>query len=126
MPNVAEVDFLPDGRKLLPRLTPRQVECLRTIYDFAMTHRQYPLGREIGDAMGVKAAYVGELLIALEQKGYLTRGAPTTRRSLRLTASGIDTVQDYFPELASKPFDSLSRPPAPVTYAFSSNLNLNH
>jgi SOS-response transcriptional repressor LexA len=79
------------------RLTPRQAEMLRFIYDFGLENGYAPSLREIGFALGIVSTNgVGDHLLALERKGCLYR-TRNVARSIVLTGEALRFLK---PELA--------------------------
>ena len=110
-PQRVTTDLLPDGGKLLPWLSDRQHECLLFVYGYVLEKRDYPLGSEIAQAMGVSKQAVTPLVNALVKKGYLVRDRSVVQRNIRLTTaaiekmtreSGAGTTQDMFPGITQE------------------------
>jgi DNA-binding MarR family transcriptional regulator len=83
---------LPDGGKLLPVLSERQAECLRFIYNYALQKRDYPLGVEVAEYLGVTKQAGTAILNALIKKGYVFRDRMLAQRNLRLTPEGLERM----------------------------------
>ncbi len=83
---------LPDGRTLLPVLTDRQAECLRFIYRYALAHRDYPLGTEVAEHLGISKQAVASVLTALLKKGYAIRDRSVAQRNIRLTREAVEKM----------------------------------
>lgn len=97
---------LPDGGRLLPVLSDRQSDCLRFIYSYAVQNRDYPLGTEIAEHLGVSKQAVTSIVNALIRKGYVYRDRTLAQRNLRLTEEatekmnleeGAGSTPDLFP-----------------------------
>lgn len=84
---------LPDGGKLLPVLSDRQSDCLRFIYRYAMQNRDYPLGTEIAEHLGVTKQAVTSVVNALVRKGYVYRDRTLAQRNLRLTEGAAEKMK---------------------------------
>jgi Mn-dependent DtxR family transcriptional regulator len=69
----------------LPRLTKRQIECLRFIATYLMQHNDYPSQKEIAIAMGLRSNTAYTFTEPLQKKGYLNKTYEVGRRNLRLT-----------------------------------------
>lgn len=87
-----QLGVLPDGGRLLPVLSERQAECLRFVYQYAVERRDYPLGTEIADHMGISKQAVTPLLNTLAKKGYLVRDRALIQRNIRLTAEAVEKM----------------------------------
>lgn len=83
---------LPDGGTLLPVLSERQAECLRFIYQYALQHRDYPMGTEIAEHMGVTKQGMTSVLNGLIKKGYVFRDRAVAQRNLRLTKEAVEKL----------------------------------
>lgn len=83
---------LPDGGKLLPVLSAKQAECLRFIYQYTLQNRDYPLGTEIAEHMGVTKQAVTSVINALIKKGYAFRDRTVSQRNLRLTQEAVEKM----------------------------------
>lgn len=92
MAQEAMTKVLPDGGKLLPMLSERQAVCLRFIYHYALQNRDYPLGAEIAEHLGVTKQAVAAVLNALIKKGYAFRDRTISQRNLRLTAEAVEKM----------------------------------
>ena len=88
-----EVGVLPDGGRLLPVLAPRQFEVLRFIHAYALKNRDYPTGREIGEAMGMSKQGASSVLATLVKKGYAFRDRNFFERNIRLTSAANERMQ---------------------------------
>lgn len=87
-------DLLPDGRKVLPYLTPRQMDCLRAIYCYAVRYRDYPRISDVAMFLGVQPVSAYNLANNLIERGYVTRVARFGgRRSLRLTPEALEKLE---------------------------------
>ena len=87
-------DLLPDGRKVLPYLTPRQLDCLRAIYCYAVRYRDYPRISDVAMFLGVQPVSAYNLANNLIERGYVTRVARFGgRRSLRLTPEALEKLE---------------------------------
>ena len=84
---------LPDGGRLLPILTPRQLEILKFIYQYALKNRDYPTGPEIGEAMGMTKQAAANALETLTKKGYAWRDRSVTERNIRLTEAATERME---------------------------------
>lgn len=69
------------------RATVRQLAVLRMIYGYTRSHGYPPRVTEIASAFGI-ASGADTHLIALERKGYLTRGNHQQKRTIALTDRG--------------------------------------
>ena len=81
----------------LPKLTKRQIECLRFIAAYLMQHSDYPTQREISSAMGLRSNTAYAFTEPLKKKGYLEISKDVGKRNLRLTDSAyhlFDRIQD--------------------------------
>lgn len=92
MAQEAMTRVLPDGGKLLPVLSERQASCLRFIHNYALQHRDYPLGIEIAEFMGVTKQAVTPIINALIKKGYAFRDRSLSQRNLRLTPEALEKM----------------------------------
>lgn len=92
LPEIAS-KVLPDGRALLPVLSERQAESLLFIYRYALEHRDYPLGTEIAEHLGVSKQAVASLLAALLKKGYIFRDHSVAQRNIRLTPEAVEKMR---------------------------------
>ena len=76
-----------DEKKLVmpvfPKLTDKQLECLRFVFDFYTEHLYYPSRQEIGEALQVSAPAANYHIEALVKKGYLLR-VEGERRNIRV------------------------------------------
>lgn len=84
---------LPDGGRLLPVLSARQAEALRFIYDYAVEHRDYPTGPEIGLHLGMTKQGAASMLSTLVKKGYAFKDRNFSERNIRLTEVAIERMQ---------------------------------
>ena len=87
-----QLGVLPDGGKLLPVLSERQAKCLRFLYEYAVERRDYPLGSEIAQHMGVSKQAITSLLNSLVKKGYVTRDRSLLHRNVRLTPDAVEKL----------------------------------
>lgn len=73
----------PNEKKLImpvfPKLTEKQLECLKFVFEFYSKHLHYPSRREIAEAMHVSAPGANQHIEALIKKGYLLRVAGESR-----------------------------------------------
>jgi SOS-response transcriptional repressor LexA len=73
----------PEEKKLImpvfPRLTDKQLECLRLVFNFYSTHLHYPSRREIAQTLNISAQAAHYQVEALIKKGYLLRVEGETR-----------------------------------------------
>ena len=76
----------------LPKLTRRQLECLRFIAAYLMQHSDYPTQREISKAMGLRSNTAYAFTEPLKKKGYLEISENVGRRNLRLTDSAYNLL----------------------------------
>jgi len=58
---------------VFPKLTDKQLECLRFVFGFYAEHFHYPSRQEIGDALHISAPAANNHIEALVKKGYLIR-----------------------------------------------------
>lgn len=58
---------------VFPKLTEKQLNCLRFLYKFYQEKLYYPSRREIADEMGISAPSANQHVEYLIQKGYLVR-----------------------------------------------------
>lgn len=66
----------PDSKLTLPvfpKLTGKQLECLRFVFEFYSEHLHYPSRREVAEAMHISSPGANQHLEALIKKGYLLR-----------------------------------------------------
>jgi DNA-binding MarR family transcriptional regulator len=87
-----QMGVLPDGGRLLPVLSERQAKCLRFVYDYAVERRDYPLGTEIAEHMGISKQAVTPLVNTLAKKGYVVRDRALIQRNIRLTAEAMEKM----------------------------------
>lgn len=87
-----DTEILPDGGRLLPWLSDRQYECLKFVYHYAVDRRDYPLGPEIAEAMGITKQAVTPLITSLVKKGYLIRDRSYVQRNIRLTPAAVEKM----------------------------------
>ncbi len=92
MPPDVMTRMLPDGGMLLPVLSDRQSECLRFIYHYAMTNRDYPLGTEIAEHLGISKQAVTAVVNTLLKKGYAIRDRSLAQRNIRLTKEALEKL----------------------------------
>lgn len=90
---VPATGVLPDGGRVLPVLSPRQLEALRHIHAYAEKNRDYPTGVEVADLMGVSKQAVASLMASLIKKGYAYRDRTFAERNIRLTEAAIERLQ---------------------------------
>lgn len=84
---------LPDGGRILPLLSPKQMETMEFIYDFSLKKRDYPTGTEIAEALGgVTKQAVQSTLVTLIKKGYLYRDRSIAERNIRLTSVALEKM----------------------------------
>lgn len=66
-----------DEKKLImpvfPKLTDKQLECLRLVFNFYSEHLYYPTRREIAQVLSISAQAAHYQVEALIKKGYLLR-----------------------------------------------------
>lgn len=92
-------DLLPDGRKVLPYLTPRQMDCLRAIYCYAVRYRDYPRITDVAMFLDLQPVSAYDLVVSLEQRGYVTRVARFgARRTIRLTPDALEKLELAYAE----------------------------
>lgn len=84
---------LPDGGRLLPVLSARQMEALRFIYDYAVEHRDYPTGPEIAERLGISKQGAASMVGTLVKKGYAFKDKNFSERNIRLTEVAIERMQ---------------------------------
>ena len=84
---------LPDGRPVLPTLTDRQLEILKFIYSYALKNRDYPIGAEIGEGVGITKQAVASALDTLTKKGYVWRDRNFLERNIRLTEAASERME---------------------------------
>ena len=84
---------LPDGGRVLPTLTSRQLEILKFIYNFALKNRDYPTGAEIGEAMSMTKQAAANALEVLTKKGYAFKDRTVAERNIRLTAAATERME---------------------------------
>jgi DNA-binding MarR family transcriptional regulator len=84
---------LPGGGRVLPVLSPRQLEALRFIHAYAEKNRDYPTGVEVADVMGVSKQAVASLMNSLIKKGYAYRDRTFAERNIRLTEAAMERLQ---------------------------------
>lgn len=95
---------LPDGGPVLPALSERQYDVLKCVYQYAIEHRDFPLGIEIATRLGMTKQRVQPMTEALIKKGYLYKDPLLTRRNIRLTEAAMekmrreDSTRDLFSE----------------------------
>lgn len=58
---------------VFPKLTEKQLNCLKFIYKFYQENLYYPSRREIAEEMGISAPSANQHIEYLIQKGYLLR-----------------------------------------------------
>lgn len=106
-------DLLPDGGKVLPYLTPRQTDCLRAIYCYAVRYRDYPKTTDVAMFLGIQPVSAYNLVNNLIERGYVTRVARFGgRRSLRLTREALEKLELEYSESKD---DSWTRTMQPIT-----------
>lgn len=93
MPPDVTARVLPDGGKLLPVLSERQSDCLHFIYSYAVKNRDYPLGTEIADHLGISKQAVTSVVNTLLKKGYAFRDRSIAQRNIRLTAEAVEKMR---------------------------------
>lgn len=81
------------GITLLPKLTDKQLEVLRLIFELVKADRVYPTQRQLAERMGTKQASAMGHVNALMKKGYLVRDAAESRRNIRLTSVAIEKLE---------------------------------
>ena len=84
---------LPDGGRLLPTITTRQLEILTFIYNFALKNRDYPTGTEIGEALGMSKQAAANALQVLTKKGYTWKDRTVAERNIRLTEAASERME---------------------------------
>lgn len=85
--------FLPGGGRVLPVLSPRQLEALSYLHAYAEKNRDYPTGGEVGEVMGISKQAVSNLLNSLIKKGYAYRDRTLNERNIRLTDIATERLQ---------------------------------
>ena len=93
---------LPDGGRLLPTLTDRQLEILRFIYQYAIKNRDYPTGVEVGEAMSMTKQAAANALQVLTKKGYCFKDRSVAERNIRLTDAATERMEREAGELFKK------------------------
>lgn len=81
------------GIGLLPPVSDRHLALIRWVREFALSKRQYPTQREIGEALGISQTGACQAIDALIKKGYLVKDERTTRRNIRLTALAMKKLE---------------------------------
>lgn len=64
---------------VFPKLSDKQLDCLKFIYEFYKQNLYYPSRREVAENMGIRPASAHQHIEYLIQKGYLMRIAGTSR-----------------------------------------------
>ena len=85
--------LLPDGGRVLPVLSPRQLQALRYVHAYAEKHRDYPTGVEMAEEMGISKQAVASLLSSLIKKGYAFRDRNFYERNIRLTEIATERIK---------------------------------
>lgn len=81
------------GITLLPPLTERQLVMLSAIHRMVVERQAYPTQRELGQALGMTQATVGQYIDALTRKGYLAKALGEARRNIRLTPVALERLK---------------------------------
>jgi SOS-response transcriptional repressor LexA len=86
----------------MPGLTKRQSMTLDFIRAFDRQHGYAPSYREIADAIGLKGrSGVHRLIVALEERGFITRGTPYRARSIGINDPAA-TERERCAEIATR------------------------
>jgi len=85
MPRQAKKSKTRKSRRIIRRLTPKQLKILSLIRDYQREHGYSPTMQELADQLGVSKVTVFEHVAVLEKKGLLRR-TPHRARSLELSS----------------------------------------
>ncbi len=86
-------EYMTKIAEALPKLTVKQNNCLRFIFDFYESNRFYPSHREIADALEVNTTNMRPYLTPLEKKGYITIDDADSSRNIRLTEMALEKIK---------------------------------
>lgn len=77
---------------VFPKLSDKQQECLKFIYDFYTANLYYPSRRELAEAIHATAASANQHIEALIKKGYLLRVAGESR-NIRVNPDTLEVLK---------------------------------